>query len=193
MPTMLTATTLHSGPISVIDYRCAAGPGDPSFPEQHQCYSLSYVRDGTFGYRIRGRHFEMVAGAVLLGSPGDEFVCTHDHACGDECLSFHLAPEVVETLGTGDDVWKRGALPPLAEIMVLGELAQAAVAGDSGVGLDEAGMLLAMRLQRSPARDRSSCVARRLAIVGVQSKRRSGSMRTHTSRSIWSAPRVRRG
>ena len=146
MPSMLTATTLHSGPISVIDYRCAAGPGDPSFPEQHQCYSLSYVRHGTFGYRIRGRHFEMVAGAVLLGFPGDEFVCTHEHACGDECLSFHLEPEVVENLGAGGDVWKRGALPPLAEIMVLGELAQAAAAGDSGVGLDEAGMLLAMRL-----------------------------------------------
>jgi AraC family transcriptional regulator len=146
MPSMLTATTLHSGPISVIDYRCAAGPGDPSFPEQHQCYSLSYVRHGTFGYRIRGRHFEMVAGAVLLGFPGDEFVCTHEHACGDECLSFHLTPEVVESLGAGGDVWQRGALPPLAEIMVLGELAQAAAAGDSGVGLDEAGMLLAMRL-----------------------------------------------
>jgi AraC family transcriptional regulator len=66
MPSMLTATTLHSGPISVIDYRCAAGPGDPSFPEQHKCYSLSYVRHGTFGYRTRGRHFEMVAGAVQL-------------------------------------------------------------------------------------------------------------------------------
>jgi AraC family transcriptional regulator len=146
MPSMLTATSLHSGPISVIDYRCAAGPGDPSFPEQHQSFSLSYVRHGTFGYRSRGRHFEMVAGAVLLGFPGDEFVCTHEHACGDECLSFHLAPEVVETLGTSDDVWKRGALPPLAEIMVLGELAQAAAAGDSGVGVEEAGMLLVMRL-----------------------------------------------
>jgi len=146
MPAMLTATTLHSGPISVIDYRCAARPGDRPFPEQHQSYSLSYVRHGTFGYHIRGRHFEMVAGGVLLGFPGDEFVCTHEHACGDECLSFHLAPEVVDTLGTGGDVWKRGALPPLAPIMVLGELAQAAACGDSGVGLDEVGTLLAMRL-----------------------------------------------
>ena len=45
-----------------------------------------------------------------------------------------------------DKVWKRGALPPLAQIMVLGELAQAAATGDSGVGLDEVGMVLAMRL-----------------------------------------------
>jgi AraC-like DNA-binding protein len=88
----------------------------------------------------------MVAGAVLLGFPGDEFVCTHEHACGDECLSFHLAPEVADTIGNNEKVWKRGALPPLAPIMVLGELAQAAAAGKSDVGLDEVGMLLAMRL-----------------------------------------------
>jgi AraC family transcriptional regulator len=146
MPAMLTATTLQSGPISVIDYRCEAGPGDRPFPEQHRSFSLSYVRNGTFGYRVRGRHFEMVAGAVLLGFPGDEFLCTHEHACGDECLSFHLAPEVADTVGGGEEVWKRGALPPLAHIMVLGELGQAAAKGESGVGLDEVGMLLAMRL-----------------------------------------------
>ena len=143
---MVTATTLHSGPISVVDFRCAAGPGDPAFPELHQAYSISYVRHGTFGYQVRGQQFEMVAGAVLIGFPGDEFICTHDHACGDECLSFRLAPEVAESVGSEDKIWKRGALPPLAQIMVLGELAQAAATGASGVGLDEVGMLLALRL-----------------------------------------------
>ena len=166
---MLKATTLHSGPISAIDYHCEAGPGDRPFPEQHRLFSLSYVRRGTFGYRVRGRQFEMVAGAVLLGFPGDEFVCTHEHACGDECLSFHLAPEVVDTMGKSDEVWKRGALPPLAPIMVLGELAQAVAAGKSDVGFDEVGMLLAMRLaaltgaraqqlRRSSPRDRRRAV-----------------------------------
>jgi AraC-like DNA-binding protein len=143
---MVTATTLHSGPISVVDFRCVAGPGDPAFPELHQAYSISYVRHGTFGYHVRGQQFEMVAGAVLIGFPGDEFICTHDHACGDECLSFRLTPEVAENVGSGEKVWKRGALPPLAQIMVLGELAQAAAKGASGVGLDEIGMLLAGRL-----------------------------------------------
>lgn len=143
---MVTATTLHSGPISVVDYRCDAGPGDPAFPERHEAFSLSYVRHGTFGYRVRGREFEMVAGAMLIGFPGDEFLCTHDHACGDECLSFRLAADVADTVGSSDKVWKRGALPPLAEIMVLGELAQAAAAGENWVGLDEIGWLLAMRL-----------------------------------------------
>ena len=116
---MIAATTLHSGPISVIDFRCDSGPGDRPFPEQHRAFSLSYVRNGSFGYCVRGRQFEMVAGAVLLGFPGDEFVCTHDHTCGDECLSFHLEPEVADTVTGADKVWKRGALPPLPQIMVL--------------------------------------------------------------------------
>lgn len=143
---MVTATTLHSGPISVVDIRCNAGPHDRPFPELHQAFSLSYVRRGTFGYRVRGRQFEMVAGSVLIGFPGDEFMCTHDHACGDECLSFRLTPEVVDSIGNDATIWKRGALPPLAEIVVLGELAQAAAGGASGVGLDEVGMLLGTRL-----------------------------------------------
>src|SRR5215213_3437985 len=133
---MVMATTLHSGPISVVDFRCDAGPGDRPFPECHETFSLAYVRRGTFGYRVRGREFEMVAGSMLLGFPGDEFVCTHDYACGDECLSFRLTPEAAATFGGNDRVWKHGALPPLAPLMVLGELAQAAAAGESGVGLD---------------------------------------------------------
>ena len=143
---MVTATTLQSGPISVVDFRCVAGPGDPAFPERHEAFSISDVRHGTFGYRVRGRHYEMVAGAVLIGFPGDEFLCTHDHACGDECLSFRLAPEVADTVGGRDKVWKHGALPPLAQVIVLGELAQAAANGASGVGLDEDCMVLAKRL-----------------------------------------------
>ena len=146
MVAMVTATTLHSGPISVFDYRCTAGPGDPSFPERHEAFSISYVREGTFRYRVRGRDYEMVAGAVLIGFPGDEFICTHDHTCGDECLSFRLAPDVADTIGSGEQIWKHGAVPPLAQTMILGELAQAATKGASGVGLDEIGMLLAARL-----------------------------------------------
>jgi AraC-like DNA-binding protein len=166
---MVTATTLHSGPISVVDFQCTAGPGDPAFVEHHEAFSLSYVRHGTFGYRVRGRHFELIAGAVLIGFPGDEFLCTHEHACGDECLSFRLAPEVADTIGSEDKVWKRGALPPLAQTMVFGELAQAAATGASGVGVDEAGLLLAMRiaelvggraqrLRRTSPRDRRRAV-----------------------------------
>ena len=82
---------LQSGQISVVDYRCSAGPSDKPYVELHGEFSVSYVRKGSFGYRYRGRSFELVAGSILVGYPGDEFLCTHDHhQGGDECLSFQL-------------------------------------------------------------------------------------------------------
>jgi AraC family transcriptional regulator len=63
----------------------------------------------------------------------------------DECLAFHLSPEVVETIGDRTGVWRTGCVPPLAELMVLGELAQAAAEGRNEVGLDEMGLLFAAR------------------------------------------------
>src|SRR5262249_12205060 len=136
--------TLFSGPLlSVIDYRCSAKPGDAPFVERHQNHSIAYVRKGSFGYRLRGRSHELVAGSMLLGHPGDEYVCTHRHAFGDECLSFQLRPEVVEELSSTPAVLRAGSLPPLAELVVLGELAQAAAAGESNLGLDELGLKLA--------------------------------------------------
>jgi AraC-like DNA-binding protein len=131
--------------ISVSEFRCTAGPDDTPFVERHGCHSVSYVRKGSFGCHSRGRFFELVAGSVLVGHPGDEYVCTHDHVCGDECLSFFLAPELVETIGDRTDIWQIGAAPPLPELMVLGELAQAAACGRSDIGLDEVGQVFASR------------------------------------------------
>jgi AraC family transcriptional regulator len=140
------ATTLfRSGAVRVDDFRCDAAHADPPFVELHHGHSLSYVRKGSFGYRARGASFELVAGSLLIGHPGDEYLCTHDHVVGDECLSVHLAPELVETLGARGEVWRIGAVPPLPELMVLGELAQAAAEGRSGLGLDELGLWLAAR------------------------------------------------
>ena len=131
--------------ISVSDFRCTAGPDDKPFAEQFACHSVSYVRKGSFGCQSRGRSFELVTGSVLIGFPGHEYVCTHDHVCGDECLSFFLEPELVEAIGGRRETWQIGAAPPLPELMVLGELAQAAVAGRSDIGLDEVGHLFATR------------------------------------------------
>jgi AraC-like DNA-binding protein len=128
---------------------CAAGPAAQPFIERHANFSVSYVRKGSFGYRSYGATFELVAGAVLIGHPGDEYVCSHDHVCGDECLSVQLRPDVMETIGGGDRrraaIWRSGALPPLPELMVLGELAQAAAEDRSDIGIDEAAMLFTAR------------------------------------------------
>ena len=162
-------TLLQRKSISVSDFRCTAVPGDKPFVEQYACHSVSYVRKGSFGCRSRGRFFELVAGSILVGYPGDEYVCSHDHVCGDECLSFFLAPELVQAIGDRAEIWRIGSAPPLPELMVLGELAQAAADGRSDVGLDEVGQLFASRFVevvsgrperpvRAAARDRRRAV-----------------------------------
>jgi AraC family transcriptional regulator len=145
---MLLRAVLVDGPISVWSTRCQVQPGERPEPEQHRLHSVSYVRRGSFGCRVRGQGFDLVAGSVLVGYPGDEYVCSHDHGGGDECLSFHLTPELVEAIGDGAAIWRTGCLPPLPELMVLAELAQAAAAGSTDIGVDEAGLWLAARFVR---------------------------------------------
>jgi len=143
----MSSTTLLQRPtLTVSDFRCTAVAGEKPFAELHRGHSISFVRKGSFGYHCRGRSHELVAGSFLIGAPDTEFICTHDHVCGDECLSFFFAPELVETIGERADAWQIGATPPLAELMVLGELAQAAACGRSDIGLDEVGHLIASRL-----------------------------------------------
>jgi len=164
---MGATSVFRTASISVIDYRCEAGPADVPFVEVHNSFSISYVRSGTFGCRARGRSFELVAGSILVGHPGDEYICIHEHAAGDECLSFHFAPALVEAVGYRPETWRSVCVPPLPQLMVLGELAQSAAGGGSEIGLDELGLLLAARFvailsghQRRPAEARA-CDRRR--------------------------------
>lgn len=149
---MSAATTLIDKPsFKAMDYRCNAGPHDRPYTELHRMFSIAYVRKGSFGYRYRGETYELVAGSVLVGHAGDEFVCTHDHHHGgDECLSFRFSADAIDGLGDlprsgRSKLWRAGGLPPLPELIVLGELAQAAADGHSDIGLDEAGLLFANR------------------------------------------------
>src|ERR1700675_4945032 len=142
---MTRTPLLQRGFISVSDFRCSAGPDDKPFVEQHSCHSISYVRKGSFGCRTRGRSFELVAGSILVGHPGDEYTCTHDQVCGDECLSFFLAPELVEAIGDRPDIWQTASAPPLPELRVRGDLPRAAACGGSDIGLDEVGQAFASR------------------------------------------------
>jgi AraC-like DNA-binding protein len=82
----------------------------------------------------------------MIGRPGDEYMCSHEHhQCGDECLAFHFPQSFVDALGRGDRAWEAGGLAPLPELVVLGELAQAAADGRHDIGVDEVGMLVAAR------------------------------------------------
>lgn len=141
---MFRKTLFERNRISVTEFRCTAGPGDKPFAEAFPAHSISYVRKGSFGCQCRGRFHELVAGSMLVGFPGDEYVCTHDHVVGDECLSFFLAPELIDAIGD-EKLWQVGSVPPLPELMVLAELAQTAADGNSDVGLDEVAHALALR------------------------------------------------
>jgi AraC-like DNA-binding protein len=165
----MNALSHPSAAISCVEYRCTAHLHERPYVECHDALSVSYVRKGSFGYRARGESFDLVAGSTLVGHPGDEYSCTHDHVCGDECLSFRLAPELAATISGRHDVWLSRAVPPLPELIVLGELAQAAMEARSDVGVDEAGLSYAARFvevvtgrrKRAPAaaaRDRRRAV-----------------------------------
>lgn len=143
---MTTVRVLLRGSIAAYDYRCGAGPHDRPFVELHDGFSIAYVRKGSFGYSSRGQSAELVAGSLLVGHPGDEYVCTHQHhAGGDECLSFQLSAELVDRLGGRRTVWRSSGLAPHPQLSLLGELAQAVVDGRSDLGLDESALLLAAR------------------------------------------------
>jgi AraC-like DNA-binding protein len=143
---MPAITIAESELLSVTDYRCCAGPGDTPFTEAHGGFSLAYVRRGSFGYHLGRRAFEFIAGSVLVGRKGDEYMCTHDHHLGgDECLSLQLTPAALASFGANDTVWHARCVPPLPELMVLGELAQTAAEGRTDIGVEEAGLMFVSR------------------------------------------------
>lgn len=128
------------GPVSAAAYTCSSGPDERPFVEQHESWSVSYVQAGSFGCRCRGRSFELVPGSVLLGRPGDEYKCTHEHhRGGDECLAFFIDEAMVDDIGGGRRRWESGALPPIAEVIVWGELARSAAWRHQGPRIDEIG------------------------------------------------------
>jgi len=165
----MATTALLQGAVSAFDHRCDRGPDDRPFTELHGGFSLAYVRRGSFACETLGRRHELVAGALMVGRPGDAYVCSHDHhQCGDECLHFQFAPELAEQVAP-DAAWRSGALPPLADVMVAGELAQAVADGRGDLGLDEAGLMLASRFaqvmsDKRPAAPRLRAADRRRAV-----------------------------
>lgn len=148
--------------LRVTDYRCEAGPLDIPFAEAHDDFSAAFVRRGSFGYRHRSRSFDLVPGAVLLGHPGDEYVCTHEHhACGDACLSFKLSHAYAEMVGGAKAIWQAGSVAPHASLMVLGALAEEVAEGRSDLGFDEIGLMFAAAIAAHVGgRQRKPVVAR---------------------------------
>jgi AraC family transcriptional regulator len=120
---------LDRGGVRVVEYRCRADKHTPVVTEMHEGFSISFVRRGSFGYSSARRRHELVAGCLLLGHAGREYVCTHEHVHGgDDCIAFSFAPDVLDDVaGRGfGDVWRAAVVPPTARAMVLGARATAA-------------------------------------------------------------------
>jgi len=142
VPSGLYAQTLSRfRSVSVMRFRC-----DSRVTGMHQEASLSYVRAGSLGYKAGRRQFNLVPGSILIGRPGVEYTCSHGHKQVGECLSFRFASDIFDRLNETSGAWPIGGVPPLAELMVIGELALAAAEGANDLGLDEVGVILAARL-----------------------------------------------
>ena len=127
-PGGLAARTLARGDgWTVQDIICTSGPRDRSFKEQHQLFSIAMVLAGSFQYRgsnrANGCGELMTPGSLLLGNPGQNFECGHEHAMGDRCLSFHYSPEYFERIAADTGVRGTEAAFPVLKFPPLHGLA----------------------------------------------------------------------
>ncbi len=105
------------------------------------------MRKGYLCYRIGGKCHDLIAGSILVGPPGLNYECTHGgNAASGEGLAFRFAPALIESMDVSSEIWRIGCVPPIGELMVIGELAQAVTDRSSDIGLDEVGLLFAVRL-----------------------------------------------
>jgi AraC family transcriptional regulator len=147
----ITQRVLASGPgWLVADVVCSAGPEDRPFEERHDSASIALVTQGSFQYRSAQGSAVLAPGSVLLGNEGTCFECGHEHAAGDRCVAFQLAPDlleeiVAETPGARSAVFAVPRLPPLPALMPLAGAAEAEAAREEpdGRALEELALRLA--------------------------------------------------
>lgn len=134
----VTTTIVAEGPgWQVRDVTCDSGPRDRAFEEQHRDVSIAIVTRGSFQYRTRAGSAVLVPGSLLLGNAGACFECGHEHAPGDRCLAFHIAPQCFEdtvaAAGATRAAFDRPNLPPLPQLTpILASAESARDAGDNG-------------------------------------------------------------
>ncbi len=128
------------------DIACSAGPDDRPFEERHDRVCVAAVIEGTFEYRTVHGKATLAPGALLLGDAGSCYECSHEHAAGDRCLSFHFAPEWFEDLAAALPGLRRSSfaqlhLPPSMRHLPL--IAAAVAARDDSAELEEIALRIA--------------------------------------------------
>jgi len=124
---------------------CSAGPQDRPYQERHAWSSISLVRSGTFAYRSDHGTALMSPGAMVLGTFGKSFECSHEHGGGDRCLSFQFTCErfdaVAGDVGARRAGFEHDRIPPLHALAPLCARALNAVGKSSA--LEEVALELA--------------------------------------------------
>ncbi len=135
--------------VHVVDYRCSARRGDRPYEERHARACIAFVWSGSFGYRVRTRTATLGPGAVMLGNAGAPYVCSHEDAGGDRCLSVFYDPETLASVGAAlgvrdlDAPFREPALPPLPHAGAYAYAVTAALRGAIDWSVDEVALALA--------------------------------------------------
>ena len=152
----------------VLDIVCTSGPGDRPYEEQYGSASISLVLSGNFVFRGRRGVTLMSPGALLLGNPGNNYECSHQHGEGDRCLSFQFDPEMFERLaidaGARRPAFEHHRLPPLRALAPVTARAEMAlgrhdsfeeIALDLAANVIRVGSEVAAGSADAPAQDRA--------------------------------------
>lgn len=127
----------------VAEYICSAGPGNRSFEEKHETFTIAPVVAGGFRYQADAGTSLLYPGTVLLGNHGACFSCGHDHSRGDRCIAFHLNPDYFAEVaassgGTAKYRFTATMLPVGAASSLWLARAQSTLARGDGLEIDEA-------------------------------------------------------
>lgn len=149
--------------VRIIDRRCDARRGERPFEERHARASINLVRNGSFGYRVDGTTTTLGPGSVMLGNAGAAYVCSHEHAGGDHCLSVSYDAATIADVGTSvgtrdlDAPFALPALPPQPRTAAFAHALAAALRGSSAWSLEELAFELAAWVLGAQGAAHSTC------------------------------------
>lgn len=132
----------------VNDVICTSGPGERRLEEQHHRVCVAMVMQGSFEYRTSAGCALLAPGALMLGNAGQCFECSHEHAIGDRCLSFHFDPAFIQGItvavpGARKLDFSTPALSPMSETALLFAMAELARDEADADGLEEIAVRIA--------------------------------------------------
>ena len=125
---------------------CRAGADERPRDEEHQAFSVTLVERGTLSYRTRAGRALLGAGWLMLGNPGEGYVCSHEQGdgLGDDCVVLSISERALDdafsALGLSGSSLRfgRAALPPSPRVSAL--LGSLGVDGGEGFALEEAAL-----------------------------------------------------